>query len=110
MSAPPLPNNSTCNGLSPHQLFYLSFLRIYVSTHFNRNFEFHHRLTTKDCGAIYLELHDSEDDNWIRARDLNRKEPGLLKAMMESLGLARKRWDRELILPVGPVALYRPVQ
>ncbi|KAL8989425.1 MAG: hypothetical protein Q9177_001684 [Variospora cf. flavescens] len=111
-----LPSKGTIrHDLTPHQLFYLSFLRVYVSnsyrtiaTHFNRNFEAHPAaLTPKDCSATYLGLHDSEHESWIRARNMNREEPELLKVMMQFLGVAKRRWDVELISPVGPMGCCR---
>ncbi|KAL8924649.1 MAG: hypothetical protein Q9208_003964 [Pyrenodesmia sp. 3 TL-2023] len=102
------------HDLSPYQLFYLSFLRIYVTksdktmaAHFNRTFQPQQRLTAKDCDATYLHLHDSEHHSWVRARKMNTDEPHMLRAMMQFLGLARKRWDMEVIQPVGPMGCYR---
>lgn len=107
-------NGTIRHDLSPHQLFYLSFLRVYVSTsyrtvatHFNRNFEALPALEPVDCSATYLHLHDSEHESWMRARNMNREEPELLKVMLQFLGVAKKRWDAELILPVGPMGCCR---
>lgn len=113
---PRKPKNGVIrHDLTCHQLFYLSFLRVYVSpsyrtiaSRFNRCFiEVQPPLKSKECEATYLNLHDSEHESWIRVRDMNREEPELLKIMMEVLGLARDRWDVGLILPVGPMGCYR---
>lgn len=110
------PNNGgRRRDLTSHQLFYLSFLRIYVSSsfrtvasRFNRYFSgIHPRLKPKECETIYLNLHDSEDQNWVRARDMNREEPVLLKVMMDVLGVPRDRWAVELVQPVGPMGCRR---
>ncbi|KAL8903458.1 MAG: hypothetical protein Q9207_003916 [Kuettlingeria erythrocarpa] len=109
------PYNASTNAQHrPYQLFYLAFLRIYVTksdktttSHFNRIFQPQQRLTAKDCAATYLNLHDSEHASWARARKMNVEEPHMLKAMMQFLGLARKRWNMEFIQPVGPMGCYR---
>ncbi|KAI4246540.1 MAG: hypothetical protein L6R40_001903 [Gallowayella cf. fulva] len=113
-----MPVQSTNHGterlLPDHQLFYLAFLRIYVSTsyrtvasHLNRYFELQPPLTAAECSTLYLELHDTEHERWMRARDMNRQETELLKTMMQDLGLTKKRWDVDLIQPVGSATCYR---
>lgn len=112
---PRTPNNGIIrHDLTPHQLFYLSFLRIYVTAsprtvafHFNRTFDPQQPLMARDSVATYINLHNSEHESWIRARDMNREEPELLKIMIQFLGLPRKRWDLDLIQPVGPMACLR---
>lgn len=112
--SPQPTNEHTIRHFSHHQLFYLAFLRIYVSisyktvaSHFNRCFDLRPPLTARDCGTIYLDLHDSEHSAWVRARDMNRQEAELLRTMMQNLGLARKRWDVDLIQPAGLTTCYR---
>lgn len=112
----PEDNGVTRPVLTPYQLFYLSFLRLYVSTswtsiatRFNRRFGLDRRVTPAECHETYLNLHDDEHQCWTRAKGMNRNEPHLLRTMMQGLGLPRRRWDVEIILPVGPVAMCRPV-
>ena len=62
-------------------------------------------MTPKDCQTTYLHLHNTEDESWKRARDLNRQEPGQLKAMMEILGLPRSQWEVDFVRPVGPTSM-----
>lgn len=78
-----------------------------VATHFSRCFQLRPPLTAEDCSTIYLELHDSEHGGWVRARDMNRQETELLRTMMQDLGVARKRWDVDMIQPVGHTTCYR---
>ncbi|KAL9031857.1 MAG: hypothetical protein Q9196_000171 [Gyalolechia fulgens] len=114
MSAKQPSNGVIRLDFSSYQLFYLAFLRIYVATsyrtvasYFNRSFDVQPRLRTKDCYATYLDLHDSKHESWVRARNMNKEEPELLKIMMEVSGLPRRRWDADFIHPVGPMGCYR---
>ena len=78
-----------------------------VASYLNRWFLLRLKLTAEDCSTIYLDLHDSGHNAWVRARDMNRQEAALLRTMMQNLGMARKRWDVDVIQPVGGMACYR---
>lgn len=104
-------------GLNDYQLFYLAFLRIYVSkyygtvaSHFNRHFNLRPPLRAKQCEIIYEQLHDTQHPGWLKAKDMNRKEANCLRGMMKIVGLPRERWDVGLIQPVGPTTCYRPAR
>lgn len=117
MSPRPINEPTTMGGLNDYQLFYLAFLRIYVShyygtvaSHFNRLFGRRPPLRAKQCEIIYEQLHDSLHSSWVKAKDMNRQEADRLRVMMEIVGLPRERWDVDLIQPVGPTTCYRPAR
>lgn len=100
--------------LSPSHLFQLSVYSIYVSSSpsavaslLNAHLKLKPRLTTSDVKSTYLHLHDTEDEAWVRAKDMNRLERELLRTILRNCGVEEKFWNVDIVKPVKPTAGLR---
>lgn len=100
--------------LSLDQLLHLSIYKIYVSTSsksvsmfLNRKFDIKPRLTTKDVEATYINLHDTENEIWVRAKNMNRVEQPLLRYILADCGVRKAVWGGDLLKTAGPIACLR---
>lgn len=115
--ASPLPNSIKIQprlDLRSDILFKLSLFSIYLSSSptvvasvLNQRFSPKPRVTTEDVIVTYLHLHDNEHPSWTRARDMNRSDKELLRALLRQEGLEKALLDVEIIQPLGPIGCLR---
>jgi hypothetical protein len=95
-------------------LFKLSLFSIYLSSSptvvasvLNQRLSPKPRVTTEDVIVTYLYLHDNEHPSWVKARDMNRSEKELLRALLGEEGLEKALLEVRIIQPVGPIGCLR---
>lgn len=78
-------------------LFRLSLYSIYLSPNpvvvasvLNQRLKPTPRLTSHDIIVTYVHLHDTENELWARARDMNQREKESLRAILEQEGVEEK--------------------
>lgn len=116
-SAEYLSLQATIADFTPHNLWYLAVLRIYVSSSWTtvsrecvRNFGGQSPvvLTPKTCKNVFAQLQDRAHPSWMRAAAMNRDNPGHLRNLLMNLKMRRSMWKRDLITPVGNHSRLRP--
>lgn len=65
------------------------------------------KLTTNDVEATYINLHDTENEIWVRAKNMNQAETELLKCMLADSGVRKTVQDSDLLKTAGPTACLR---
>ena len=101
--------------LSNDVLFRLSLYYIYVSPKtwhvaslLNQLHNIQPGIATQEVKSTYYYLHDTENPNWVRAKDMARNEPDELKRILRyEIGMERERWDVRVVKPVMEMARLR---
>jgi hypothetical protein len=103
--------------LTQDELFHLCIFYIYVSvsaeavaTLMNKCFRPRLTLTDKNVQDTYLHLHDTENEMWIRAKDMNRREKEMLKSILSTHGVGHQLLEVDVIKPVASMACLRVSQ
>ncbi len=103
--------------LTQDELFHLCIFYIYVSvsaeavaTLMNKCFRPRLILTDKNVQDTYLHLHDTENETWIRAKDMNRREKEMLKNILSTHGVGHQLLEVDVVKPVAPMACLRVSQ